>query len=467
MGTRTCVENSGLEQKHEVMRRGRTGRLPAAVALAGSVGLLSAAANGAMLAKGSFDASGVVVTGGGPVTVSGTSPQILPLNRGGYGLAHQNPSTGTPGGNESTKSINFPSSGTLDYAGGDVLFYKLNVFSDFYTQAGRPQFEMTFGGAKSWNQWAQTANCTIDQWATSGPLMTSNMGPQTTVVGPYPATVYTAPGLDQTWTFTQVFRTNGSGGVWGEAIGQGGVLRAVQNGTSGRSVPQNVSSLSNKVWSNTGPWMTFAPGYAAAPPDPSNWWYRAQLGITTFEFGVTKVSDFNLDYQTNAADAAILSTNWGATGKTMPTGDATGDLKVNLQDAAKVCTNWSTPAAPGSAAGSYAPGTGEIILSLTGISYFRIISPNALLTGAAPTWPGLAGELTEDGGNGYFGAASFGTYNLTNLSLGNVGGGGTPGEMTLEYAWLGGTLQYRVLPEPTALVLLSVGALFTPRRRSR
>jgi hypothetical protein len=70
---------------------------------------------------------------------------------------------------------------------------------------------------------------------------------------------------------------------------------------------------------------------------------KAQIGILNVHSGITKRSDFNLDYRTDTADLAILKANAvsGSTTQTIRTGDATNDQRTNAEDANALTAFWS------------------------------------------------------------------------------------------------------------------------------
>lgn len=148
---------------------------------------------------------------------------------------------------------------------------------------------------------------------------------------------------------------------------------------------------------------------------------NAQLGIAYCKLGITKVSDFNQDYIIDATDSDTLAANMGSnTGATIKKGDATNNGKVNISDAAPIVGFWSgaTPA-NATALATYNPANGEIKLSLTNISYFKIVSSSNQLSGSAPDFSLFNPKLFTDT-DSVLGAYTDGSWTFTEQSIGTV-----------------------------------------------
>lgn len=148
-------------------------------------------------------------------------------------------------------------------------------------------------------------------------------------------------------------------------------------------------ALFDKNEDNTDP-MTFRDGY-----DESN----AQVGIAYCALGITKKSDFTLDYIIDEKDADTLAAHWNQISNvTIKQGDATNDNVVNIDDANPLIGFWSDSLAKTvSASATYNNTTGEILLSLKNVSYFKIKGPPGAFNGSKnPDFTGLSPLKTTD-----------------------------------------------------------------------
>lgn len=149
---------------------------------------------------------------------------------------------------------------------------------------------------------------------------------------------------------------------------------------------------------------------------------QAQIGIINCSVGITKKSDFNLDYQINQADANVLVSNWLRNDSiTIRTGDANNDGKIDLYDASPLIAFWDADSTTGNvnAKFSYSPNTGEVKISSNQISYFAIRCPSSCLMAASANLQGLntAQSIVSDT---LIGAFTTGTWNINEVSLGNI-----------------------------------------------
>lgn len=71
----------------------------------------------------------------------------------------------------------------------------------------------------------------------------------------------------------------------------------------------------------------------------------AQIGITCVHVGITKNTDFNLDYTNDIEDYFALAAGWGAGGKTMLKGDANNDGNADAADLNMLKNNWGVGSA--------------------------------------------------------------------------------------------------------------------------
>lgn len=185
-------------------------------------------------------------------------------------------------------------------------------------------------------------------------------------------------------------------------------------------------------------------------------WSDVQIGIKNVEFGITKISDFNLDYQTTSADADVLIANWNKTGVDahMQSGDANNDETINLFDANSLIGFWNTTPPSYSVSGTYNSSTGEIILSLSGISYFHLEGPAGVFSGSAPNFSGLSNNGTIDNNNN-IGAFTKTAWNVSNTSLGNVAATGqSASNMYIVY-------NYKNSGDPDGIKVALNGAVYT------
>jgi hypothetical protein len=148
---------------------------------------------------------------------------------------------------------------------------------------------------------------------------------------------------------------------------------------------------------------------------------NAQLGIANCRLGITKVSDFNIDYQINATDSDTLAANVGRiVGATIKKGDATNDGKVNVSDAAAIVGFWSGAIPQNATAlATYNPANGEVKLSLSNISYFKVVSLSNQLTGGIPLLTALNAKLHTDT-DSIFGAYTDESWTVSELSIGTI-----------------------------------------------
>jgi len=145
----------------------------------------------------------------------------------------------------------------------------------------------------------------------------------------------------------------------------------------------------------------------------------AQIGISYVHLGITKVSDFNLNYIINNADADTLIKYNGNTSGHIRNGDATNDKKVNALDGNAVIGFWTGVASPASASVQYNIANGSITASLNGMSYLEIHSPTQLLNGSIPDLAGLPYDLMikTDSSLVLF---TKNAWNIENYSFGNI-----------------------------------------------
>jgi len=148
---------------------------------------------------------------------------------------------------------------------------------------------------------------------------------------------------------------------------------------------------------------------------------NAQLGIAYCKLGITKVSDFNMDYVINEADADSLANNIGlTTGATIKKGDANNDGKTDISDASALVGFWSNdPITSAAASADYFPQTGEIRLNLRNISFIKIVSSTAGLTGPDPDLS-VVDVRASSFSDTVIGAFTNTTWTAQGFSLGNV-----------------------------------------------
>jgi hypothetical protein len=152
---------------------------------------------------------------------------------------------------------------------------------------------------------------------------------------------------------------------------------------------------------------------------------NAQLGIAYCKLGITKVADFNLDYVIDEADADSLANHLGlSTGATIKKGDANNDGKTDISDASALVGFWSNdPVTSASASADYFPQTGEIRLNLQNISYIKIVSSTAGLTGPIPDLS-VVDVRAVSFSDTVIGAFTNNTWTAQGFSLGNVAASG-------------------------------------------
>jgi len=174
---------------------------------------------------------------------------------------------------------------------------------------------------------------------------------------------------------------------------------------------------------------------------------NAMLGIAYCKLGITKVSDFNQDYAIDETDADTLAANNGrVTEATIKKGDATNNGKINVSDAAPVVGFWSASSSGNaSALATYNPANGEVKLSFSNISYFKIVSSSNKLTGAAPNFLTLNPKLTTDT-DSILGAYTDANWSLVEQSLGNIAAiGQTSSDLKLWVNYKGSGLSEGIL----------------------
>jgi len=160
-----------------------------------------------------------------------------------------------------------------------------------------------------------------------------------------------------------------------------------------------------------------------------------QLGITHLEFGITRRTDFNLDYVVDAKDAdTIVKYNGTNTDISMLKGDANNDEVVDMYDANQMIGLWTdVSTGVSSASGVYNPSTGAITLNMNGISYFSLeCSVTGAWGGSAPTFTGFVPDAATDNDNVIACFTRNRWDNLQNINIGTVAQTGlNPSEMFL------------------------------------
>jgi hypothetical protein len=206
--------------------------------------------------------------------------------------------------------------------------------------------------------------------------------------------------------------------------------------------------------------------------------------------------DADTDGDVDLLDAGSLLANYtgmGGSGMVWGQGDFNADGDVDLLDAGELLRNYTGmgggPAGggvpmpvgaglpPGTAAGTYDPSTGEVVLSADGIKFLYIYG-EGLLTGEDPdlSFLNLSADSAVDDHDNIIGFLDMeNAQTFTDASLGNVAALGLgEGDLTLTYqASLTGGNQVAVplaiVPEPTTLGLAAVGLtrILLRRRRER
>ena len=195
--------------------------------------------------------------------------------------------------------------------------------------------------------------------------------------------------------------------------------------------------------------------------------------------------DTNLDSDVDLMDVGTVAAHWTGAGKpqsrTWAEGDFDKDEDVDLLDVGDMAQNWTgsrddalappyaapLPPAEAWAAATYDPSTGEIVVSAAGVEYLRIDGPG-LLTGEEPDWSFLTGGLPDSCSDftGFWAMNSPQTF--SDQSIGNVAATGLAyGDLMLVYQGTIDSTQVTVpvVPEPTGLALLALGAAVALRRR--
>ena len=196
--------------------------------------------------------------------------------------------------------------------------------------------------------------------------------------------------------------------------------------------------------------------------------------------------DTKLDSDVDLMDVGTVAANWtGADnpqGKNWGNGDFDKDEDVDLADVGNMSQNWTgsrddlaalpseMPLLPAGAwaGATYDPDTGEIVVSATDVEYLRIDGPG-LLTGDNPDWSFLIGGYVADECDSFTGFwAMNNSQTFSDQSLGNVAVTGLAcGDLMLVYegAFGSGQVTVPVVPEPTGLALLAIGAAVALKRR--
>lgn len=187
-------------------------------------------------------------------------------------------------------------------------------------------------------------------------------------------------------------------------------------------------------------------------------------------------TDFNMDGSLDAADVGSIVSNWARDDALMQEGDANNDHLVDGEDVGILLEAWSAdpgPASAGSVVAEYDTTTGEIIVSVDGVLNWFIEAADgaAIMTGdPVANLPGSAGGLVTDNdfrvGESNFG----GVFGYTDLDLGAVAMPGLA-QGDLVARWQTGfgspeqSVEVIVVPEPTGIVLLGLGAWIVAGRR--
>jgi len=196
--------------------------------------------------------------------------------------------------------------------------------------------------------------------------------------------------------------------------------------------------------------------------------------------------DTNSNGSVDLTDAGTLLgqyTGAAGTGKVWAQGDFNGDGDVDLQDAGNLLLNFtgagggpmlaSLAVSPTTAAGTYDPATGEIVLSADGIEYLMVSGEGLLKGPDNPDWSFLTGGFVDDDCDDFLGFwAMNNPQTFSDASIGLVATPGlAEGDLTLTYQ--AGftspqvTVPLTVVPEPATLVLVAAGLTAAALRRRR
>ncbi len=164
----------------------------------------------------------------------------------------------------------------------------------------------------------------------------------------------------------------------------------------------------------------------------------AQIGFCNAQVGITKKSDFNIDYVIDQKDADTLVKYWGYTGTMkIRTGDATNDKASDLADANPLIAFWSAALDSGKASVTYNSSTGEIRITAQNISYFKIESASSSLNATAANFAALspAGIVNTTTYKGCFSKIA---NTLTDYSLGTIAATGlNPSDLVVTINYFG------------------------------
>lgn len=101
-------------------------------------------------------------------------------------------------------------------------------------------------------------------------------------------------------------------------------------------------------------------------------WEDVQVGFTYAIVGITKKSDFNLDFKIDERDAKILDENWEyQSSATIREGDANNDEQVNMDDVPALLAYWSDSTTYAEADFSLNEES-ELIASISNVNYLEI-----------------------------------------------------------------------------------------------
>jgi major membrane immunogen (membrane-anchored lipoprotein) len=215
-----------------------------------------------------------------------------------------------------------------------------------------------------------------------------------------------------------------------------------------------------------------------------------EYGILGLEVGLTKATDFNLDYATDVSDLIVWNTNKFVSGTTMQEGDASNDGVTDVSDliawnTAKFTSHDQNPGETVDVADfSYNDLTGEITLKVNadqleaGIvmemsatalgSLVGDVSGFPLYLGVLPGW-----QYQEFGGkaqyfDGFLTAGGTPVTGGMEFVIGTTVAGLTAADFgVIEYGSNAGTqyAQMDIVPEPATLALIALGGLVAIRRR--